>query len=146
MNSKLLIGLIVVIIIVILVILLNGSNAKEGTSALQDEITQNTKTDVEESENVQEVDYSLKLKNYSFTPDTIEVKAGETIRVKLTNTGGTHDFVIDELNVQSSLLGSGEEEIIEITASADAKGSTYEFYCSVGNHRELGMVGEIKIV
>lgn len=146
MNSKLLIGLIVVIIIVILVILLNGSNAKEGTSALQDEITQNTKTDVEESENVQEVDYSLELKNYSFTPNSIEVKAGETIRVKLTNTGGTHDFVIDELNVQSSLLESGEEDIIEITAPADEKGSTYEFYCSVGNHRELGMVGEIKIV
>lgn len=154
MKYKFLIGIVVVIVIIILVVILNGSNAQEDQPESQGSSIQETQSNtdtpesqqnIETDDTSQEIDFSLEMKNFSFTPNAMEVKAGETIRVKLTNTSGTHDFVIDELNVQSSLLGSGEEEIIEITAPSDSIRSTYEFYCSVGNHRELGMVGELKI-
>jgi plastocyanin len=75
----------------------------------------------------------------------MEAKAGETLKVKIMNVGGFHDFVIDELNVRSTQIAEGESEIVEIMIPADATGE-YEFYCSVGNHRAQGMVGTLMIV
>ena len=90
-------------------------------------------------------DYSLDLSNFKFEPNLIEMKAGETIKVRLESTQGNHDFVIDELSVQSTVLNTGASEVIEITAPADSAGTEYAFYCSVGRHRENGMEGVLKI-
>ena len=91
-----------------------------------------------------EVDYSLELKSFTFTPNQLTASPGQTIKVKLTVTQGFHDFVIDELNVKSSQMSEGQEEIVEITIPSDTPvGTEYEFYCSVGNHRDLGMVGTL---
>lgn len=94
---------------------------------------------------VMETDYSITLSNFTFSEDVIEVKAGETIKVYLETTQGTHDFVIDELNVQSTTLNTGASEVIEITAPADAAGKEFAFYCSIGKHRENGMEGILRI-
>lgn len=94
---------------------------------------------------MKEVDYTLDMENFSFTPNVMEAKAGDTLMVKIVNVGGFHDFVIDELNVHSSDLSEGEEEIVEVTIPADATGE-YEFYCSIGNHRAQGMFGTLMIV
>ena len=93
----------------------------------------------------EEVDYTLDLQNFSYTPNVMQGKAGETLKVKIVNVGGFHDFVIDELGVASKQIAEGESEIVEITIPADATGE-YEFYCSVGNHRAQGMVGILMIV
>ena len=94
---------------------------------------------------VEEVDYTLDLQNFSYTPNVIQGKAGETLKVKIVNVGGFHNFVIDELGVASKQIAEGESEIVEILIPADATGE-YEFYCSVGNHRAQGMVGILMIV
>ncbi len=91
------------------------------------------------------VDYEIEAKNFSYSLKTIEMKAGETIRVKLVNAEGTHDLMIAELEVKSKLLKAGESTVVEITAPVSAKGQSYEFYCSVGNHRQMGMSGTIMI-
>ncbi len=91
------------------------------------------------------VDYSLDLKNYSFTPNKMTASPGQTLRVKLTNVGGLHDFVIDELNVRSNRLSTGDSQIVEIKIPQDAAGKSYEFYCSVANHRALGMKGTLEV-
>jgi plastocyanin len=97
-------------------------------------------------EAIDEVAYDVTLDSFSFSPNKMEAKAGETIKVKLTNKEGFHDFVIDELNVASSKLAEGKSEIIEITVPAGtAAGTTYEYYCSVGNHRQQGMVGTLTV-
>jgi plastocyanin len=93
-----------------------------------------------------EVAYEIEMDSFSFSPNKMEIKAGETIKVKLTNKEGFHDLVIDELNVASSKLGEGKSEVIEITVPAGtAAGTTYEYYCSVGNHRQQGMVGTLTV-
>lgn len=93
------------------------------------------------------VNYALELNSYSFTPNLIEAEAGETIRIKLTSIDMPHNFVIDELNVQSGMLSAGgDSDIIEITIPEDTpSGTEYEFYCSVGNHKQLGMVGTLRV-
>lgn len=93
-----------------------------------------------------EVDLEITANHLSFTPNIIEVKAGETVTVRVTSVDEVHDLVIDELNVDTGLIGGGESVVIEITAPQDASGKEFEFYCSVGSHRALGMVGKLRIL
>jgi len=90
-------------------------------------------------------DVTLEMGNYSFSQKTLTAKAGTTMVIKVTNTEGFHDFVIDELNVKSTMLKTGESELLTIMIPADATGKSYEYYCSVGQHRANGMKGTLTI-
>lgn len=80
---------------------------------------------------------------FQFAPNTITVKKGVSTTLLFKNIEGMHDFVVDELNIKTKVLKSGEEE--SVTFTADAVGS-YEFYCSVTNHRAMGMKGTLVVV
>ena len=80
--------------------------------------------------------------NFKFVPAAFTVKNGQKVRLTFKNSGGNHDFVIDELGVSTKLLKSGEEQIVEFTPD---KTGSFEFYCSVGKHREMGMKGMITV-
>ncbi len=95
--------------------------------------------------NSADADYTITMANYSFTPNIMQVNAGETIKVKIIGQDMLHDLIIDELDVKSVRLNAGEEAIVNITAPDDASGKSYEFYCSVGDHRQRGMVGTLTI-
>ncbi|MGY6530837.1 MAG: cupredoxin domain-containing protein [Cyanobacterium sp.] len=70
---------------------------------------------------------------------TLFVPLGSTMEITLCSTGGTHDWVVDELGVATEQVSEGGEcSTVEFTA--DQVGQ-FEYYCSVGNHREEGMVG-----
>jgi len=118
-------------------------NIVGGDTVVGDEMMEE-KEPMMDGENV-EVDYTLDLASFSFTPNVIMAEPGQTLRVKLVNVGGVHDFVIDELGVASTQLQEGQEEIIEINVPMSAAGQSYEFYCSVGNHRAMGMVGTLEV-
>jgi len=90
-------------------------------------------------------DYTIELSSFKFSPNLIEANPGQTIKVRLSNLSGEHDFVIDELNVRSELLGAGDSQTIEIKIPEAASGKIYEFYCAVSNHRAMGMVGTLRI-
>lgn len=51
-----------------------------------------------------------------------------------------HDFVIDELNIRTKRIAGGESDSVTFTAD---KTGAFEYYCSVGNHREMGMKGRL---
>jgi plastocyanin len=84
----------------------------------------------------------VKGKAFEFTPDTITVKKGQKTRIVFKNTGGMHDFNVDELGIKTKIVNTGEEDFSEFTPT---EAGTYEFYCSVGNHRQMGMVGTLII-
>lgn len=88
---------------------------------------------------------TIELSDFSFKPNGIEISAGSSVKVKLTNKNGNHDFVIDELGVKSNVLNSGEEQTITIRAPESSAGMTYQFYCSQEGHRAMGMVGSLKV-
>lgn len=90
------------------------------------------------SENVQEI--TVTGSNFKFDKSEIRVKQGDKVKITFKNSGGTHDFVIDELNVKTPVIQSGEEEVAEFTAD---KAGTFEFYCSIGTHRTMGMKGNL---
>lgn len=78
--------------------------------------------------------------DYYFDPNVIRVKRGATVTVTLNSVGMMHDFVIDELNVQSAVIPAGRSTTV--TFIADQVGE-FEFYCSVSDHRQMGMVGTL---
>ena len=72
-----------------------------------------------------------------FEPATITVAKGETVKLTVTSTGGSHTFTIDELGINIA-VGSGQTTTKEFTVE---KAGTFSFYCAVPGHQDAGMVG-----
>ncbi|MEZ4087490.1 MAG: cupredoxin domain-containing protein [Candidatus Gracilibacteria bacterium] len=87
-------------------------------------------------------EFTIDAENFSFSPNTMTVNEGDTVRITLNNLGGSHDFVIDEFDAQTEVINTGETETIEFVAD---KAGTFEYYCSVGSHRAMGMVGTLTV-
>lgn len=64
------------------------------------------------------------------------------VRLTFKSQGPLHNFVIDDYDVATSELGEEEEEEVEFVAD---KSGTFEYYCSVGNHRQQGMRGKLVV-
>jgi len=80
--------------------------------------------------------------SYYFKPNVIQVKKGEPVKITITNKGGFHDFAIDAFSVKSEMIPSGGSTTVEFTPD---KTGSFEFYCSVGNHRAMGMKGTLVV-
>ena len=78
--------------------------------------------------------------DFRFSLSEIRVKKGEKVKIVFTNAKGTHDWVIDEFNARTKVINEGETDSVEFTAD---KVGTFEYYCSVGNHRAQGMKGNL---
>ncbi len=83
---------------------------------------------------------SVNGSNFKFSPAQIQAKKGDTVKVTFTSVDGTHDFVIDELGVKSDTISGGQTTTVSFVAS---KAGTFEYYCSIGKHRAMGMVGNL---
>lgn len=93
-----------------------------------------------ESETDGVVTFNVSGENFAFNPTEMRVKVGDTVKVTFTNASGTHDWVLDEFDVRTQILEEGQSETVEFVATT---AGTYEYYCSVGNHRAMGMVGNL---
>ncbi len=85
----------------------------------------------------------LKASNFTYGTSKITVKKGSTLILAVTNEKGFHDFKIDELKIDSGMIKEGDTW--EVTVPTDTVGS-FEYYCSVGEHRANGMKGTLTIV
>ncbi|MEK7513257.1 MAG: cupredoxin domain-containing protein [Patescibacteria group bacterium] len=81
--------------------------------------------------------------NFRFSPDTITVKKGQPIRITLTSVDMPHNFVVDELGVKGEIFQPGQTGNTDFTPD---KIGEFEFYCAVGQHRQKGMVGKLKVI
>lgn len=79
--------------------------------------------------------------NFKFSPELVSVKKGDTVRIKFVNSQGFHDFVIDEFKVATPQIREGEA-VVEFVAD---KAGSFEYYCSVGSHRAMGMKGTLQV-
>ncbi len=101
--------------------------------------------------------------NMRFTPDSIEVRQGETIRFVHTNNGAVmHEFVLGtkaELDEHAALMkkfpGMEHDEPYMAHVAPGKKGEIvwtfnrhgeFDFACLLPGHYEAGMVGKIRVV
>lgn len=85
-------------------------------------------------------EFTITGSNFKFDMSEIRVKAGDTVKITFKNSQGFHDFVIEEFNVAIKQGNGPSEETVTFVAD---KAGTYEFYCSVGQHRAMGMKGNL---
>lgn len=96
--------------------------------------------DTEEAEKGEAKTFEVTGESFAFSLKEMKVKQGDTVKVTFSNTEGTHDWVLDEFEgAKTKVIGAGESETIEFVAS---KKGTFEYYCSVGAHRAMGMKGK----
>ncbi len=84
--------------------------------------------------------FTINGNNFAFDVKTMEVSKGDKVKIIFKNTSGKHDWKIDEFNAATKILNGGEEETIEFIAD---KTGSFEYYCSVGSHRAMGMKGNL---
>lgn len=77
---------------------------------------------------------------YFFNPSTITVNKGDTVKIVFSNQGGVHNWVIDQFNARTPMIQSGQTATVQFVAD---KAGSFEYYCSVGEHRALGMKGTL---
>jgi nitrosocyanin len=80
--------------------------------------------------------------SFYYKPNTITVKKGQKVKIVMHSVSMMHDFNIDELNVKLPIVKNGDSGTVEFTA--DQVGS-FEYYCSVGQHRAMGQVGTLTV-
>ena len=80
--------------------------------------------------------------SFYMKPSLITVKKGDTVKITFINDGGFHDFVLDAFNIKTDVMGSGKSTTV--TFVADKVGS-FPYYCSVSNHRAMGMQGTLVV-
>ena len=91
-----------------------------------------------ESENTKA--FTVTGSNFSFDVKEMKVKKGDTVKVTFKNAEGMHDWKVDEFSAATEQIGAGKEETVTFVAD---KVGTFEYYCSVGQHRKNGMVGKL---
>jgi plastocyanin len=78
---------------------------------------------------------------YEFDPSDVTLPADTAVEITLENEGIIeHDWTVDDLDVEI-YTGPGETNSVTVTAAA----GTYEVYCSIPGHRELGMEGSLTV-
>ena len=91
-------------------------------------------------EGVNSVSFDVTGNNFAFSQTEIRVKKGDKVTINFTSTGGFHDWVVDQFFAATDRVNEGGSS--SVTFVADETGS-FEYYCSVGNHRAQGMVGTL---
>lgn len=76
-----------------------------------------------------------------FSLKEMTVKKGDRVRVKITNTKGTHNFNIDEFNVFADTPLNQE---VTVEFMADRAGD-FIYYCAIPDHRALGQWGTLRV-
>ncbi len=86
--------------------------------------------------------FAITAENFKFSQKEIRVRKGDTVTINFEATSGFHDWKIDEFSAATDQVRPGTKT--SVTFVADKAGS-FEYYCSVGEHRAMGMVGKLVV-
>ncbi len=84
----------------------------------------------------------IALTDFKYTPDKIELPASTVVKLTAKNSGSVeHDFVIDKLSYKLSVPTAREVS----KNIGPLQPGTYDVYCAVVGHKELGMIATLTV-
>ncbi len=119
--------------------MMNETEATQNTNN-EAELNVNTNVSVPEMIENETKEFTVSGNNYAFDLKEIKVKKGDTVAITFKNEVGNHDLLIDEFDVDTDLVPAGQSKKVTFVAS---KAGSFEYYCSVGQHRQMGMKGTL---
>lgn len=147
MNKLAIVGILGALLVVFGIWYVNNNSSEPVPEVIDNETSNDEVTPTEDESVDDETSLEGEVKEFvvtgshmSFDPEEIRVNEGDTVRVVFKSSDMPHDFVLDEFDVRTNILPAGQEQVVEFVAS---QAGEYEYYCSVGNHRALGMVGTL---
>lgn len=84
--------------------------------------------------------FTIVTREYSFEPSKLVAKSGPATFVVENKGQIIHDFTIDQLGIHFNV-----EAGRTVTKSYRLEPGTYEIYCSVAGHKQLGMTGTLEV-
>jgi nitrosocyanin len=120
----------------------NHKMTVDATMAPSAAVSASPSSAVKAAETTAEKVITMDAGSFYYSVKSIAVKKGQKVKITMTSKDMMHDFNIDELNVHMPTTKAGETNTIEFTAD---KAGTFEYYCSVGQHRKMGQVGKITV-
>lgn len=150
-NKAILLGVVAVVFIGGALLLANKSsqtnNASTATTQMEAAPTTATNSaaagmdkSAGESMASDEQTFTVTASEFKYDVSEMKVKKGTKVTIVFKNAEGFHDWVLDEFKAKTKQIKEGESETISFVA--DTAG-TFEYYCSVGKHRQMGMVGKL---
>ncbi len=160
-NATMTAGIIIVVIIVAIAALMmrgNGNQAQNEavvtvteTPSDTDAVLPTSTGDMDESNQAQPtgevaeddsqvLTVEIEAGAFYYKPNVINAKKGQKIKIVMKSVDMMHDFVIDDLNVKMPVTKSGTTGTVEFMVE---EAGTYEFYCSVGQHKAQGQIGTL---
>ncbi len=148
-NPLIIVGILAAIGIFGLVIMMTkGTSTSESSMESNDMTLEATSTPgysaevmTDEDEEMGETKtFNVEAGSFYFKPNQIKVNKGDKVKIVISAVDMMHDFVIDELGVKAPVTPNGTSSTIEFVASEVGE---FEYYCSVGNHKQMGQVGTL---
>lgn len=146
MNRRLIIGVSVLVGLAVIAYLATGQMSNKAVTASPRATTpvRQTETFASPASKTEEAAVvNVTGNEYSFTPSSVKLEVGKPVKMVYKNDGKLpHDLVLKDLGVRTNVIAGGKEETISFVPE---KSGVFTYYCSVGNHRQLGMEGKVKV-
>jgi uncharacterized cupredoxin-like copper-binding protein len=117
-------------------------DAATDDTATDDAATDDAATDDTAAGSSGTVDLNVSAVDIAYEETELEGPADTDFTITVTNNGAAdHDFVIEDTDFRTEILGAGETQTITVNLPA----GEYTYYCSVPGHRQAGMEGTLII-
>lgn len=131
----------VLIIVIVLLVGIGGYFLLRGGYGGDQAPTSGTVEEKIVSEGTEVKEFTISGTEYSFSPSSITISAGDQVKISFENTGRIlHNLIIEELGIGTGTISAGQTDTIEFIAPASG---TYTFSCSVPGHAVSGMLGDL---
>lgn len=119
----------------------NSEVPAPGSDVDETEVEGDTADDATDDTAEADVVVNLTGELFAFSQDEIRANVGDTVTINFESDMGQHDWVVDEFDARTEIVTEADG-MTSVTFVADTAGE-FEYYCSVGMHRDLGMVGTL---
>ena len=86
---------------------------------------------------------TITASDFKYEPAQFTFQQGQTYEITFVNDGpSTHDITIDDLGMNSGVINPGDSVTFEFTPE---QAGSFEAYCTVPGHKDLGMVANVTV-